>query len=184
MLVTNFTPFPLIETERLLLRKVYETDVNEIFFLRSDERVMKYIDKEPAKSTDEALHFIKMINDLEKNNDAVTWALTMKGNDTLIGTICYWNIMKEHYRAEIGYLLRPEYWGKGIMQEAFSEVVKYGFEVLKLHSLEANVNPDNTASIKLLEKNNFVREAYFRQNYFYNGKFLDSAIYSLLTPTD
>jgi ribosomal-protein-alanine N-acetyltransferase len=59
-------------------------------------------------------------------------------------------------------------------------VLKYGFEVLKLHSIEANVNPENIASIKLLEKNNFVREAYFRENYFYNGKFLDSAIYSLV----
>ncbi len=51
---------------------------------------------------------------------------------------------------------------------------------MNLHSIEANVNPGNTASIKLLEKNNFTREAYFKENYFYDGKFLDTAIYSLL----
>jgi len=67
------------------------------------------------------------------------------------------------------------------MQEAFSEVVNYGFKVMKLHSIEANVNPANEASIKLLEKNNFIREAYYEENYYYNGKFLDTAIYSLLT---
>jgi ribosomal-protein-alanine N-acetyltransferase len=59
-------------------------------------------------------------------------------------------------------------------------VLYYGFEFMKLHSVEANVNPDNTPSIKLLERNNFSREAYFKENYFYDGKFLDTVIYSLL----
>lgn len=184
MLVTNFTPFPLMETERLLLRKVNESDVNEIFFLRSDERVMKYIDRAPAETIDDAYAFINKITDLEKNNDAVTWAIALKNNAKLIGTICFWNIQAEHYRAEIGYTLHPDYWGTGIMQEAFFEVINYGFKIIRLHSIEANVNPKNIASIKLLEKNNFIREAYFKENYFYDGKFLDSAIYSLLTPTD
>jgi ribosomal-protein-alanine N-acetyltransferase len=66
------------------------------------------------------------------------------------------------------------------MQEALLKVINYGFKVINLHSIEANVNPGNAASIKLLEKNKFVREAYFKENYFYNGKFLDTVIYSLL----
>jgi [ribosomal protein S5]-alanine N-acetyltransferase len=180
MLNINFNPFPLITTERLLLRKVEKSDVNEIFFLRSDERVMRYLDKPPAKSLEEAGEFIKKITELEANNESVTWAITVKGDVKLIGTICCWNIQKEHHRAEAGYVLHPDYWGKGIMQEAFTKVLNYGFKVMDLHSIEANVNPDNKASIKLLERNNFAREAYFRENYFYNGKFLDSAIYSLL----
>jgi len=180
MLKINFNPFPLITTERLLLRQVEKSDVNEIFFLRSNENVMKYIDRPPAKYLDDAYEFIQKITDLEKNNDAVTWAITIKEDAVLIGTICYWNIQKEHYRAEVGYVLHPNYWGKGIMQEALSEVLKYGFKVMNLHSVEANVNPDNKTSIKLLERNNFTREAYFKENYFYDGKFLDTAIYSLL----
>ena len=66
------------------------------------------------------------------------------------------------------------------MQEAMEAVLLYGFQKMKLDSVEANVNPFNAASIKLLEKNGFVREGYFRGNYYYNGKFLDSAIYALL----
>ena len=182
MLNLNFNPFPQISTERLLLRQINNKDVNEIFFLRSDERVMKYLDRVPAKTLDDANEFIGKIIEQEKTNDAITWAITMKDEPALIGTICFWNILKEHYRAEIGYLLHPEYWGKGLMQEAFSEVINYGFKVMDLHSIEANVNPKNNASIKLLEKNNFTREAYFKENYFYNGKFLDTAIYSLLAP--
>ena len=180
MLTLNFAPFPIIETDKLLLRQVNKSDVNEVFFLRSDQRVLKFLDRVPAKSTEEALIFIEKINDLEKNNEAVTWAITLKEDTKLIGTISFWNIQKEHYRAEIGYVLHPDFYGKGIMQEAMTEVIKFGFQVMKLHSIEANTNPDNTASIKLLERNKFIREGYFRENYFFGGKFYDSVIYSLL----
>lgn len=181
-MILNFDPFPLITTDRLILRKVGPNDVHEIFFLRSDPDVMKFLDRAPAQSIEEAALFIQKIIDSEKNNDVITWAITLKGDPKLIGTICFWNISKEHYRAETGYALHPDYQGKGIMQEALTAVLDYGFHIMKLHSVEANVNPNNTASTKLLERNGFAREAYFKENYFYNGRFLDSAIYSLLTP--
>ncbi len=180
MLQLNFSTFPVLNTKRLLLRKVEMTDVNEIFLLRSDPVVMKYLDRPPAKNLEDAKIFLKSISDLEKNNEAVTWAITIKENPKLIGTICYWNIKKEHYRAEVGYVLLPGFHGKGIMQEALTEILGYGFNIMKLHSVEANVNPMNEASIKLLERNKFIREAYFKENYYYDGKFLDSAIYSLI----
>ena len=180
MLNLSFKPFPLIETERLRLRKISRKDVNEIFFLRSDSRVLHYLDKAPAKTKKDAYDFIKIVHDAEKNADGITWGITLKNIEKIIGTIGFWRMQKEHYRAEIGYILHPDYWGKGITQEAITVVIKYGFEVMKLHSIEANVNPDNTASIRLLEKNGFVREAYFKENYYFDGKFLDSAIYSLI----
>ena len=68
------------------------------------------------------------------------------------------------------------------MNDALQAVINYRFKSIKLHSIEANVNPANPPSIKLLEKTVFMREGYFKENYYYNGKFLDSAIYSLLTP--
>lgn len=176
----SFTPFPFIRTQRLLLRQINHSDLNEIFFLRFDEQVMKYLDRPRAKSTADVNDFIQKLIDSEKNNEGITWGITLKNEIKLIGTIGFWRIEKEHYRAEIGYTLHPDYWGKGIMQEALSEVVNYGFKVMKLHSIEANVNPENTASIKLLERNGFSREAYYKENYFFNGKFIDTAIYSLL----
>ncbi|MEO6328855.1 MAG: GNAT family protein [Ginsengibacter sp.] len=105
-----------------------------------------------------------------------------KYHSTLIGTICFWNINKEHYRSEIGYALHPGYQGKGIMQQALIAVLDYGFKTMKLHSIEANVNPCNISSINLLERNNFIREGYFKENFCYDGKFSDSAIYSLIAP--
>jgi len=71
---------------------------------------------------------------------------------------------------------------KGIMQEALIKILDHGFNIMRLHSVEANVNPNNLASIKFLEKNDFIREAYFKENYYFNGRFLDSAIYSLINP--
>ena len=182
MLTINFDPFPLLTTERLLLRRIEESDVNEIFILRSDKNVMEFIDRPAAKSIEEAALFIQKTNDLIKNNEAIQWAITLKNDPKLIGTICIWNISKEHHRGEIGYVLHTDVWGKGIMQEALTEVINFGFKIVKLHSIEANVNPNNIPSIKLLERNKFTKEAYFKENIYYDGKFLDTVIYSLLSP--
>ena len=77
-------------------------------------------------------------------------------------------------------MLSKDFHGKGIMHEAMQPVLDYGFNVMKLHSVEADADPNNIASIKLLQKNNFVREAYLKENYYFNGKFFDTVIYSLL----
>lgn len=181
MLQPDFHPFPQLVTDRLILREVATNDANEIFFLRSDDGLLKYLDKAPERSVDETIAFLARIKkDLDSNN-GILWGITLKDSDVVIGTICYWRMQKEHYRAEIGYVLHPAQQGKGIMDEAVKAVLHYGFETMQLHSVEANVNPANENSMKLLEKNGFVKEAYFRENYYYNGKFLDSVIYSLLT---
>ncbi len=180
MLSLNFKPFPVITTKGLVLRRIKIKDVKEIFFLRSDKRVLKFLDVAPAKTKKVAFEFIKKVQDAIKNSDGITWGITLKNKPELIGTIGFWRTIKEHYRAEIGYILHPDFWGKGIMQEAITAVIKYGFEEMNLHSIEANVNPDNAASIKLLEKNGFIKEAYFKENYYFDGKFLDTTIYSLI----
>jgi len=178
-----FEPFPILRTSRLMLRKVSRIDVHEIFFLRSDPRIMKYLDKAAAHTVDDAVTFIDKIESQEKSAEAIMWAIVMNNEEKLIGTIGFWNMTPEHYRAEIGYALYPDKQGKGIMQEAMEAVLNYGFRVMHLHSVEANVNPGNAGSIKLLERNGFVREGYYRENYFFDGRFLDSAIYSLLAPS-
>jgi ribosomal-protein-alanine N-acetyltransferase len=182
MLGIDLNPFPVLSTERLTLREVSKDDAEEIFFLRSDKNVLTYLDRDPAKSVDEAIQWIEMINEATRKNEVVTWAMNLKNQPKLIGTITFWNIRKEHYRAEIGYALHPAHQGKGLMQEAMVTALDYGFNTIKLHSVEANVNPGNVASIKLLERNNFIREAYMKESWYYDGKFLDAVIYSLINP--
>lgn len=181
MLELIFSPFPQIETDRLLLRQIIKADAAELLSLRSSEKVMQFIDKERSKTILEAEELIQRIENDLNNTDGITWCISLKEKpETLIGTIGFWRIIKQHYRAEIGYMIHPGYWGKGFMKEAVQTVIDFGFSNIKLHSIEAHINPGNAASAALLETMGFVREAYFKEDFFFCGKFLDSAIYSLL----
>lgn len=178
----NFKPFPELQTERLLLRQLSEQDENEIFQLRSDESISKHLTRPLCQSIDDARAFIQRINTGIENNQSLYWTISLKNSFSLIGTICLWNISWEHERAEVGFELLPGFQKKGYMQEALTAVLDFGFNSMRFHSIEGVVNPNNQSSIKILEKNHFVREGYFRENIFYNGKFLDTAVYSLLNP--
>ena len=180
MLTINFSPFPNLETERLLLRRVDSNDIQEIFALRSNPETMKYIPRPLVKTDEDALEHIAMIDSKIDSNEGINWAITLKGNPKLIGVIGHYRIKPENYRAELGYMLLPEYHGQGIVSEAVKEAVKYGFQVMKLNSLEAIIDPDNHASAKVLEKNGFIKEAHLKEYEFYEGRFLDTVIYSIL----
>lgn len=183
MLSPNFNPFPVLTTERLILRRFTYDDAAGLFAMRSNETVMQYIHRPINKSIDDALALINVIEDLLSKNDGITWCICLKNSNKYIGSIGFWRIEKDNHRAEIGYLLNPAYQGQGIMQEALTVAIEYGFNVIKLHSIAAYVSPGNFASIKLLLKNKFVQEAYFKEDHFYNGRFEDTLVYSLLTQT-
>lgn len=179
MLEINFTPFPKIETERLVLREITKADVAELFVLRSSKTVMQYIGREPAKSFEEVEAFIAVIAQAQKNNESILWGMCLREDPSkIIGTICFWQLQPENYKAEIGYILDPEYWGRGIITETIDRVLQYGFSVLKLHKVEAHTSPENIPSCKVLEKNGFVKEGHLEDNFFFDGKFYDTIIYS------
>jgi len=181
MLETNFSPFPEIRTERLLLRRFMESDAPVFFELRTDERAMKYIDREPSKDVAEVVELIRKINTNIDTGAAIAWCIELADiPGTMIGTISFWRIIHEHHRDEMGYMQHPEHWGTGLYKEPISAVIRYGFDTLKLHSIEAHINPGNKASAAVLERMGFVREAYFKEDYFFRGEFKDTAIYSLL----
>jgi len=181
MLSLNLSPFPVIETERLLLRNVSIADLQELYLLRTNEKVNLHLNKTPDTSIDTTKTKLEEILALQEKNEAIFWVITLKNDPgKMIGNIGYWRIQKEHYRAEIGYLLHPDHWKKGIMKEALSVVIEYAFTKTDMHSIEANINPDNVASGVLLESCGFVKEAYHKENYYYDGVFYDSIIYSRL----
>lgn len=177
MLELNFDPFPNLETERLLLQKITMDNTDDLFLMRTNKEVMKYIDRPiPNNLADIEV----MINKMNEITERIQWGIWLKGNPKLIGTIGYHKIDKENYRAEIGYLLNNEYWNAGIMSEAITKVLDFGFNEMNLHSIEANINTNNEISKKIIKKFGFNKEAHFKENYFFEGKFLDSEIYSLV----
>lgn len=161
----NFTPFPVLKTENLILRQIKTDDENEFYILKSDKRILKYLGYR-AKTFDEARQFLKKINEEISKNVWILWGITLKSEDKLIGSICFWNISSDYSKAEVGYELMPDYQGKGIMQESMMAVINYGFNNMKLKTIEAFPNPENLRSVRLLERNNFIRGASFNHDNF------------------
>jgi ribosomal-protein-alanine N-acetyltransferase len=115
-----------------------------------------------------------------RENTAISWGITLRDGGALAGTAGLWRWNQPHRWAEIGYDLLPEHWGRGLMTEALRPILRFGFEAMDLHRIEANIDPDNRASRRVLERLGFVREAHLRENWLYDGRFTDSAIYGLL----
>lgn len=154
----KFQPFPEIKTERLLLRKIKVSDVDEVLFLRSDKTVNKFIERlenRQTKNKADALKFIEKIIIEIKNNKSISWEITLINNPKMIGSICLWNFSNNLKTAEVGYALNPIFQNKGIMSEALQCVIDYGFKKLKLDTIEAYTHIKNENSKKLLEKNCF-----------------------------
>lgn len=180
MLSLSFNPFPELQSQRLLLRRILKSDAKEVLYLRGTQKVMQYIDKPLQKTIADALAHIELMESGIINNNSVFWGISLRQNTGLVGIISYHAIDKINHRAEIGYILHDQYWGQGITNEAVALVLDFGFNKLKFHSIEAKINPENLASKNLLLKHKFIKEAYFRENFYYEGTFLDTEIYSLL----
>lgn len=153
-----FSPFPALITPRLVLRQISLEDVNEIFVLRSDKTILKYIDKAPADSLQDGIDFINRVEMQRKEKTAIHWAIAPKGEARLCANICLWRIDELKTQAEVGYSMHPDFYGKGIMHEAMQAVIHYAFEIMKLKHLEAYTNENNSRSRKLLERNHFKRD--------------------------
>ena len=175
-----FKSFPELESERLLFRKFLLSDAKDLLLIRSNDAVMKYLDIARFESIADAEKMVQTVSESYDNETGINWGIVEKHSNNFIGYFGFWRMIPEHCRAEIGYALKPEYWGRGYMYETINRMVRFGFKNMNLHSIEANVNPDNDKSKKVLEKIGFKKEAYFRENYLFNNRFLDSIIYSLL----
>lgn len=154
----EFTSLSNLSTTRLQLRPLKLSDENEIFVLRSNEIINQYISRKRLSDKEEALQFINKINDNFKKNETLYWAINLKENTHLIGTICLWNFTEDRKTAELGYELFPEFQGKGIMDEAVKKVIQTAFQKISVNTLEAFTHKNNIKSRALLLRNNFVRD--------------------------
>ncbi|MBK9049210.1 MAG: GNAT family N-acetyltransferase [Bacteroidetes bacterium] len=176
----NFNPFPEIHTKRLQLRSITADDAGWLLEMRSDPTMMEFIDRPLMREKSEALELITKIATTIQKGEGMLWAITEIGSERMIGSVSYHNIDGTNLMGEIGYMLHTDFQKKGIMQEAVMSVITFGFSKIGFHRIEANINTGNESSRKLLLRNGFKKEALFRENYYYNNKFLNSEIYGLL----
>jgi ribosomal-protein-alanine N-acetyltransferase len=163
----------------MVLRQVNQTDKEAVYTLYSNPEVMKYRGIDLFSSKEEAVQLIVAFNQQYARSEGIRWGLCWKGREEeLIGTAGLKQIDWNHFRAEIGYELAPELWNQNLMSEALESITLFCFEELKLHTIEANIAPDNYASARVLRKTGFLKEAHFRENWYYKG-WWDSVIYTL-----
>ena len=142
-------------TDRLILRTLNEFDSFEVLGIRSHPVINQFLHRDSPKNTFEALDFILNIQRKSANGEIFFLGIALQNKPELIGTICLWNFSGDRKTAELGYELLPEYHGKGIMSEAVTFILNYGFEDLKASKIEAFTNKNNLNSIQLLQKFNF-----------------------------
>jgi ribosomal-protein-alanine N-acetyltransferase len=184
MLDLNVTlaEFPVLKTERLVLRRVTAGDTESIFRLMADPRVTRFLGRTPFTTLDEAARRVQMFQDEFQSRSGLAWMVTQRTDGQFMGFCRYTHFDTFHSRAEIGYLLSPEWWGQGVMPEAVRAAVGFGFTRLGLHSVMADIDPANSQSRRLLEKLGFVQEGLFRESFYipHEDRFSDSAVFSVL----
>ncbi len=154
----NISPIPKLNTERLFLRKIEISDLDTLFFLRTDKIVNQYIERPESRriknKADAEVFILKTLKEME-NNKSITWAICLKEDAQMIGSICLWNYSEDLQKAEVGYDLNPQFHNKGIMGEALKMVIQFGTESLNFKTIEAYTDTNNMGSKRLLEKNGF-----------------------------
>lgn len=172
--------FPTITTERLILRGPLGKDKNPIFEIHSDSDVMKYYGVKPYSSIENAQKHLEWLEKLHREEIGLRWVITLKEENQYIGDVGFYDYEKRHNRAEIGYILGKQYWGKGIMTEAINAALEYGFNEMKLNRIQALIDPRNKASKRVAEKHGFQYEGTFRDYEYEYGEYIDLDMYSLL----
>ncbi|BAY08440.1 GNAT family N-acetyltransferase [Calothrix sp. NIES-2098] len=173
-----FQNFPQLTTENLILRETTLNDTPAVFQIFADDAVTKYHDVETATNIEQAQFLIQRRAERFQNQQAIRWGIARKEDNAIVGSCGY--SIRNRFQAEIGYELARDYWRKGLMTEALSAIIQWGFEQLDLNRIEAFVMLENNASIQLLKKLQFVEEGVLREYGFWKGRFHDLKIFSLL----
>lgn len=172
--------FPVLETNRLILRQLRPEDAIDLFDYFSKDEVTKFYDIDSLTEINQAKGLIEILNERFYNLQGIRWGITLKNNDRVIGTCGFHKWIKKHFKAEVGYELSPKYWHQGYMSEVLAAVMQYGFDEMELNRIEAFIHHENSNSRKLLEKSGFNIEGVLHQYFYKNDNFIDSIIFSRL----
>jgi ribosomal-protein-alanine N-acetyltransferase len=176
----NSQTLPVITTPRIVLRWITEDDVDGLYAVFSDPKVMRYWSSGPLANREAAAALQREIADSNEKETMLKWGLALRDSNLVIGTATLFNLSLDNGRAEIGYAMSSAHWGNGYMNEALSALVVHAFEVMNLRRLEADVDPRNAASIRTLERLGFQREGFLRERWHVCGEIQDAFFYGLL----
>lgn len=172
--------FPVLVTERLVLRHVAEHDVDAVFEMESDPVAVRYWSRPPMQDVAEARASVERAKTFFPARTGLRWSLALPADDRMLGHLSLFNFSEQSGRAEIGYGLARRHWGQGFMHEALVAVVDYAFGPLGLRRLEADIDPRNLASVRALERLGFAREGLLRERWQVGDEISDSVLMGLI----
>lgn len=169
-----------LHTERLHLRKMQISDSPSLFKIWSDPEVTRFMNIDCFTDENQAKDMINLLDELSQDNKTIRFSIIETDSNEIIGSCGYDSLDFENAKAVIGFDIARAFWGKGYASEAIRSLLDYAFSALKLNRIEAQLEPENVNSIKVLQKLNFTFEGTLRQYERVNGKFKDLNIYSKL----
>lgn len=172
--------FPVLETERLILREITKDDTEGIFACFSNDNVTRFYGQDTLVNIEQAEQFVEFFSRNYAEKRGIRWGFERKGTRGIIGTVGFNAWSPKHKKAEIGYEISPEHWRKGYTSEAVSKIISYGFDSMGLNRIGAVVFIENEASNNLLSKLGFHKEGILREYMYQNGKAYDTYVYSML----
>ena len=159
----DFSTFPILTTPRLILREITPGGAADLFSFHSDPEVQKYDSDPPMREIAEAVFLIEKIGQWFTSGQAISWGITLKGEDRLIGGLGFYFWERVYYKTELGYSVARPYWRRGIATEAVRALTQFGFETLHLHRINVDTRMDNIASVRLMQKLGFRHEGVRRE---------------------
>ena len=173
---------PRLVCEQVVLRPWHSNDAKGLLRMHSNPAAMRYWSTEPWEHGNmaRAEEYLDRIDAGAQKGDLLQWAACLPGNSELIGTVTLYNICSTHRRCEIGYMLDQPLWGKGLGRSMVRLALKHAFTALNIHKIEADADPRNLASCRMLEAIGFQREGVLRERWRTGGELQDSAIYGLI----
>jgi RimJ/RimL family protein N-acetyltransferase len=172
---------PTLTGARIRLRWLEARDTRALYDVFSDARVMRYGSRSPFASEADATQLIGEIERAFSAKSLFQWGIARNSDDRVIGTCTLAYVDPANRRAELGYALGSAHWGQGLMSEALDLLLRFAFDELALHRLEADVDPRNTRSVRVLERLGFQREGYLRERWHVGGEIQDALFYGLLS---
>jgi RimJ/RimL family protein N-acetyltransferase len=171
---------PTLPGRRVDLRRLELDDAPAIFSIFGDPEVMRFWSSPALPDLAAAERLIHEIQDHFRARRLFQWGVRSRETSEVIGTCTLLGVDMEHRRAEIGFALRRRVWGRGLATEALDTVIAFAFDVLELHRLEADVDPENERSLVTLERQGFRREGYLRERWHHLGEVRDTVFLGLL----
>ncbi len=179
-LLSGHDELPTLEAQRIALRMLRPGDADEVYAVFSDPHVMRYWSSPPMTEPEQAAGYIEQIHAWFDRRGGMQWGIVERDNDRVIGTVTLCAFSREHRRCDIGYALASAHWHRGLAGEALGLALDFAFDTLGFGRIEADIDPRNAPSIRLVERMGFQREGLLRSRWCIGGEMQDSALYGLL----